>query len=642
MTRFLATVSVLALAVPASAQDIFDLGTVVISGGLTPVEGSALGRASTVLTAQDIEDRGAGQVTDILRGLPGVSVSQTGSAGNFTQVRLRGHEANHTLVLIDGVEVSSTSGGEYDFSGLLTADIERIEILRGPQSALYGSNAIGGVISITTKRATEPGFTGQYGAELGTDGTYQLSLSLRQRTERAAISFNATRRDIGGYDESGLNGEEDGERNTTLNLNFQYFATETLTFGGTLRYVHSDSEFDSQIYTALTPDGQILTDDAAGSDVAELFGSLYAEYEVMGGRILNRADLSFSNVETERRDGTGAQSGDQTETRQKFSFQSTIALDAATIDSANHVLTLAAQYERETFVNNDPAFVFNPLQLEKQTRNQTSLIAEYQGNLSDSVDMQASVRHDFNDKFEDFTTYALGVSYRFPNQTTRLHASYGTGVQNPSLFEQFGFANNFTGNPDLEPEQSEGFDIGIEQQFLNGRGFIDITYFDDELTNEIGSVTDPVTFVSSPVNNAGKSDRKGVEISAKYQATDRLDLGLSYTYLDAEEAAGIEVRRPKHDLLLQLGYDFPNDRTRLTMDIQHVSGNVDFFFPPTFISERVELDDYTLVNLGVTHQLSDTIEIYGRVNNLLDEEYEEVLGYATEGREAFFGFTAKF
>lgn len=638
----MATTAVFAASDVLAQEAAVDLGTLVLSGGLTPVEGSELGRASTVLTAQDIEDRGAAQVTDILRGLPGVAVSRTGPAGGLTQVRLRGHEGNHTLVLIDGVEVASPSQGEYDFSGLLSSDIERIEVLRGPQSSLYGSNAIGGVISITTKRAQEPGFSGQAGVEFGTDGTTAVNFALRQRTDRMALSFSAARRDIGGYDVSGLGGEDDGELNRTYNFNFQYFATDNLTFGGTLRHVDSDSDVDGQIYTALTPDGQILVDDESGGDVTELFGSFYADFETLGGRMSNRAVLSFSDIDSARRDGTGAQSSDSTETRRKFSLQSSIALDAATVASANHLLTFAAEWERETFVNNDSAFTFAPTQLIKQTREQRSIMAEYQGNITDSLDIQASVRRDFNDKFEDFTTYSIGMSYRFPNQTTRLHASYGTGVQNPTMFEQFGFANNFVGNPNLEPEQSKGFDIGIEQQFANGRGFVDVTYFDDELTNEIGSVADPVTFVRMPVNNTGTSERRGLEISARFQATDRLDLGLSYTRLVADEPAGVEVRRPEHDLLLQLGYDFPNEATRFTMDVQHVAGNVDFFFPPSFISQRVDMPDYTLLNVGLTHQLSDTVQMYGRITNLTDEQYEEVLGYATAGREVFFGLNARF
>lgn len=405
----------------------------------------------------------------------------------------------------------------------------------------------------------------------------------------------------------------------------------------------SDSDLDGQIYTALTPAGQILVDDFSGSDTAETFGSIYPELDTFGGRFRNRLDLSFADIQTDRFNGAGVQSSDTTETRQKISYKGSVALDGGSVDTARHVLTLGAEWERETFVNNNPAFVFVPSQLIKQTREQTALVAEYQGNLTESLDVQASVRQDFNDEFEDFTTYAVGVSYMLPNQTTRLHASYGTGFQNPTMFEQFGFSNNFIGNPNLEPEQSEGWDFGVEQQFLGGRGLIDVTYFDDELTNEISSTVDPGTGSLTPFNQAGKGDRRGVEIGVSWQVNARLDLGLNYTWLDADNPNGsTEVRRPEHEVLLQLGYDFPGDRTRFTMDVQHVADNVDLFFPPSFISVPVVLPDYTLVNVGLRHQLTDSVEIYGRIENLTDEKYQEVLGYDTPGRTAFFGLTATF
>ncbi|MEQ9261307.1 MAG: TonB-dependent receptor plug domain-containing protein, partial [Roseovarius sp.] len=183
------------VATPALAQnDAYDLGTLVISGGLTPVEASEYGRAATVLTEEEIEARDAKYATDLLRALPGVSVSRAGSASGITQVRIRGHESNHTLVLIDGVEVAAPNSGEYDLGGLLAADIARIEVLRGPQSALYGSNTIGGVISITTKRATRPGTSGAWGVEAGSDGTVEGYFALRQKGEKGELNFTAARR----------------------------------------------------------------------------------------------------------------------------------------------------------------------------------------------------------------------------------------------------------------------------------------------------------------------------------------------------------------------------------------------------------------------------------------------------------------
>lgn len=629
---------------PAVAQDEpYDLGTIFVSGGLTPIEGSAYGRAGSVITEEEIEDRNAVYVADLLRSLPGVSVSRTGAYGSVTQVRLRGHEGNHTLVLIDGIEVAAPNTGEYDFSGLLAADIERIEVIRGPQSALYGSNAIGGVISITTKTAQEPGFSGNVGFEVGSDGTTEGRLGLRLNTERGQLSFSAARRETGGFDISGTpGGEDDGDLNRTYNLKGRYRVNEVLTIGGSIRHVDRTGDSDGFDFGAPTRAG-LVDDDLSGTSLQETYGGVFAELDTLGGRLLHRVDLSFGAIDRQDLDDAAVRDSDISDTRAKIAYRGTVALDTPTLGSANHTLTFGAEWERLTYKENDPTLVA-PRQPVRSSREQTAIAFEYQGDFGNGFALQGSVRHDFNDKFEDFTTYAIGASYQLPNQRTRLHASYGTGVQNPTLIEQFGFSGDFVGNPNLEPEQSKGWDFGVEQQFLNGRGLIDVTYFNEELTDEITAVYDPVTFIGTPVNQRGKSVRQGIEVAASLAATDLLDMSLSYTWLDAENPDGsIETRRPEHEALLRLGYLMPNDRTRLNLEVQHVAGLFDSDFTAASLGANVvELQDYTLVNVGFSHEVTDDIQVYGRIHNVTDESYEELDGYSTQGRTAFFGVTANF
>jgi vitamin B12 transporter len=648
MSRSLKTVLAASTAIfasPVLAQDEpYDLGTIFVSGGLTPIEGSAYGRAGSVLTEEEIEKRNAVYVADLLRSLPGVSVSRTGAFGSVTQVRLRGHEGNHTLVLIDGVEVAAPNTAEYDFSGLLAADIERIEVIRGPQSALYGSNAVGGVISITTKSASEPGFSGQIGVEVGSDGTTEGRLALRLNTGRGQLSFSTARRETGGFDISGTpGGEDDGDLNRTYNLKGRYQVNDVLTIGGSLRHVDRTGDSDSSVFGAPNRAG-LVVDDLSGTALQEIYGGMFAELETLGGRLVNRVDLSFGIIDRQGVNGAGARNADNSGTRAKVAYRGTVALDADTLANANHTLTFATEWERLTYKENDPTIVFNPGQLVKRSREQTAIALEYQGDFGNGFALQGSLRHDFNDRFEDFTTYAIGASYVLPNQITRLHASYGTGVQNPTLIEQFGFFANFAGNPNLEPEQSKGWDFGIEQKFLGGRGLIDITYFNEELTDEITSVFNPGTGLSTPVNQAGKSDRQGIEVAANLAITSRLDMSLSYTWLDAENPDGsVEVRRPEHEALLQLGYLMPNDRTRLNLEVQHVAGLFDSdFTAPAFGASSVKLQDYTLVHFGFSHDITDDVQVYGRLHNVTDESYSELDGYATQGRTAFFGVTASF
>lgn len=630
------------IASPAFAQDVLDLDAIIVSGGNTPVEAKNYGRSATVVTEEEIEDSSAVFVADILRSLPGVAVSRTGSFGGLTQVRLRGNEGNHTLVLIDGVEVADPSQGEFDFGGLLAADIARIEILRGPQSSIYGSNAIGGVISITTKRATEPGVSGEIGIEVGSDGTTEGRMAVRLKTERGDLSFSAARRDTGGFDVSGTpGGEDDGDLNRTYNLVGSYDVTDVFTVGGTLRHVDRISDTDGFFFGAATVPGLVF-DDASNATVQETFGSVFATLDTLGGRLAHRVDVSYSDINRQSDNSFGLPSSDNTGTRTKVDYQGSFALDGGPVDTANHILTFATQYEYETFVNNNPALVFAPTALIKQTREQTGIVLEYQGEFENGFAVQGSVRHDFNDRFDDETTFAVGASYFFPNQITRVKASYGTGVQNPTLFEQFGFSNNFIPNPNLEPEQSEGWDIGIEQQFWDGRGVIDVTYFNQTVTDEITAIFDPITFIGTPINQAGESDRQGIEVATRIDITDRLDVALNHTWLDAENPIGtIEVRRPEHETLLQVGYTLPNEKTRFNAEVQHVSGLFDSdFTAASFGANQIKLSDYTLVHLGMSHQVTENVRMYANVRNVFDESYEEVNGFATEGRTIFFGVVA--
>lgn len=633
-------------ALPLSLQaqetaDAVELAPVVISGGLTPIAAERYGRANSVITAEELEDRQITYAVDALRALPGVAVSRTGGFGGTTQVRLRGAESNHTLVLIDGVEVSAPETGEYDFGGLLAADIARIEVLRGPQSALYGSNAVGGVISITTKGASRPGLRWSGEAEAGTDGTGAVQGAVRGMGEMGSFSLSLARRETEGFDISGTpGGEEDGDRNLTFNARGEIFVNDWLTLGGTARVVDRHSDTDGFFFAA--PDtASLVFDDASALDRQEAFGALFAIAEQ--GRFRHEARVSYLNAD----DATtlnGADVTDTTSTRLQMSAQSTIGLDAGSLEAADHTLTAKADYARETFVNNDPALVFDPSQLDQQSRALFGLAAEYRGTFLDALDVQLGARHDFNDDFDDATTWSAGVSWRVAGTGTRLHGSAGTGVQNPTMFEQFGFTpGQWQGNPGLEPEESFGWDVGIEQRFWSDRAMIDVTYFRQDLTNEIGTVYD-AAFVGTPVNLAGTSERQGIEVASTLQATDRVTLGLTYTWLDAEDPTGaVEVRRPEHELGANVTFAFLDGRARVTVDGRYVSGNRDLDFRAPYVpNAQVKLGDYMVLNVAASYAVSDTVEVIGRVSNALDADYEELDGYQTQGVAAYAGLRVRF
>jgi vitamin B12 transporter len=643
----LCTAAMMAGAAPVFAQtpEGFDLDPIILSGGLFPIAEGTYGRAVSVVTAEEIERRQIRYVADALRALPGVSVSGTGSSGaGPLQVRIRGAEGNHTLVLIDGVDVTAPENGEFDFGGLLAADIERIEILRGPQSSLFGANAIGGVVSITTKRATEPGNSGGFGAELGSNGSWGGNVALRWWGETARLSFSAAHRFDGGFNIAGDDGADDTGETTTFNVSGDADLGDIFGAGFALRRSLLSNDYDRFNYGAPDRAG-LVTDADLVRDRQELFGTIYGSADLMGGRFENELRYNFLNLDDQNSEDR-VQSTDTTSKRRTLRYRGTFALDAGSVAAANQTLTLAVERETESFKNNDASLVFDPSQLDEQERTLTGYVLEYRGRFDIGLDLQASVRFDDNDAFDDATTWTLGASYALPNGTTRLHASAGTGVQNPTLFDQFGFIpDQFVGNPDLKPEKSTGWDIGVEQRFWNGRGVIDVTYFNERLKDEIAVTFEPPLFYGSPVNEDGTSKRQGVEITSRVDFNAQWALGLNYTYLDAKDPDGTpETRRPMHDLGLDLYWTSASGRTDVTVGAQYVAGLTDFDFTAPAVADsvpdKIDLEDHMLVNVALAHRITDRVALEARVSNLFDEQYEEVYGYATQGLTAYAGLRA--
>jgi len=621
----------LTAAVPAIAtaqdSDVTDLGEIIVSGGFTPVEAQKYGRSASVLTSEEIEDRGITTVQDALRSVPGLMVS--GSGDSFTQVRIRGAEANHTLILIDGVEASG-GDSEYILSGLDTANIERIEVLRGPQSVFYGSNASAGVINIITKTG---GIGTEYGgsAEAGTDG-YRASARVSSRTGRGGVSFSLAHDNDDGFDTSGDGGEEDGIRRNTLQLKGDYLATDRLKLGFNFRTSDERYDGDSTSFTATDAASYVVDDPTQFSDRDEQLAQVYAELDTLGGRLKHRLSLERTDFDRTRNGGT------PTETKTEAAkYLLSFGLDGQPADQADHLLNTMLEWEEDSSSSNSDF-----------RRKTNSIALEYRGSFDNGLDLQLGVRHDSNSAFEDATSWTASASYTFAGSSVRLHSSAGTGIVNPTYFELFADEDygsfTYSGNQNLQPEENRSFDIGIEVPFLQGRGLVDVTYFDETLTGEIESY---VVDQTAPVwnytfrNQAGDSDRKGVELSASLEATASLHLNLAYTYLDASNPDGsVEIRRPEHELLLSATLDTFNGRGSVTADIRHVAGNWDTQFFGSFAT--AELPDYTTVDVAAQYELTDNVVLTGRVTNLFDEDYADVWGYAKRGRAAYVGVRASF
>ena len=611
-----------ALADEAAAQ----LPDLVISASRTPLKADEVGSAVTVITAEEIERKQVRLVSDILREVPGVAVSRTGTIGNLTQVRIRGAEGNQTLVLIDGMEVNDPSGdSEFDFGLLLAADIERIEVLRGPQSALYGSDAIGGVIHIITKQGRGPA-TGMLSLEGGSFHTGQASASVRGSGEQYHFSFDATRFTTNGVsvapkDEG--NSEKDGHRNQTYNIKLGFEPIDHLEINLSGRHSKARTESDPQPFVAGvigTVDGDLVT------KTTRWTGRILAKYSLFDGRWEHLLGAGAKQEQADSfEDGalTFASKGEKA----RFDYQTNVFFETPAFAEATHTLTFLVEREDEAQVTRS-AFGNSDLDITNY-----GFVGEYRLGLWERLFLSGSVRYDDNDIFEDATTFRVTAAYLLEATGTRLHGSYGTGVKNPSLFELFGFGPTFIPNPDLSPEKSKGWDIGVEQRFLGDRLSVDLTYFNNRITDLILGAG------NTAVNQDGTTKIQGLEVTVTAGLAAGLTFVGQYTYTDAEDAAGVDlVRRPKHIASANFAYRFLDGRANVDLGIDYHGEQEDIQFSNFFADRsRVTLDDYVLINLAGSYEALKGVEIFGRIENLLDEDYQEIFGFNTPGIGGFVG-----
>lgn len=618
----------------AAAQDVV-LDDIVVTAGRAPVEAEKVGRAHTIISGEQLERSQTRHVADALRQVPGLAVSRSGAPGGFTQVRIRGAEANQVLVLIDGVEVGEIGSGEFDFGSLAVTDVERIEILRGPQSALWGSNAQAGVINIITKSGRRNSL--EYGAraEGGTDATAIVSGYLRGGRELFDYALSGIFRRTDGFNISDFGNEKDGGHNTTLNFKGSADLTPWLTFDATARYVSRETDTDDQDFAfPATPTQGLIIDTDDETKTEEIFAGFGLNLDTLDGLVTHIARFEISDV-TRKTISDGVRASASTGTRYHASYQASAHFETTGLAAADHTLTGAFEFEHETFKQLPP--VFDPSQLDDKARSLYGFVGEYTGAFFDDLFVSVAVRHDENDRFRDATTFSVSGAYLLQDLGTRLHGSLGTGVTNPTFFEQFGFIPAFfVGNADLKPERSFGWDVGVEQTLLDGQLTVDVTYFNERLKDEI--TTTFAGFFTTPANLAGTSTREGVEVALTARPFDDVTIRGSYTYTDAKEPGGLEeVRRPHHAAAVNVNYAFADGRGTAFVDVVYNGRMQDLEFITATPQTRVTLDDYTLVNIGGSFQVTDTTRLYGRVENLFDEVYEEVFGFNTQGITAFFG-----
>ncbi|GAA4761613.1 TonB-dependent receptor [Stakelama sediminis] len=642
MLKTLVSISALTAAVPALAHTTpanDDAGEILVtasrSGDAQQV--ADIPASITVIDAAQLQERQTRIVSDVLRDVPGIAVNRTGGVGGFTQIRLRGTESNQTLVLIDGIEADDPFYGEYDFGTLLADPDMRIEVLRGQQSSLYGSDAIGGVVQIVTLTGAEaPGVTVR--AEGGSQGTASVAARVAGVTGNLDYALSAT-----GYRTDGYPTAVGGTRNVGsslggANAKLIWTPSDTLTLTAVGRYSYTDADTNNTDsdptsptfgYTIDTP-GQYYTNQG-------FYGLVKAELSSLGGRWTNA--LSAQIADTDRRNfSDGALSSGDHGTRYKGSFVSSIRFGD---DHIHHQLTAAVDAEREEFRNTVAGpYAFGG----KRHVDNLGLVAQYQFNMDDALALGASVRHDLNSDFADDTTYRVQGGYRFATGT-RIHAAWGTGVKEPGFYELYGYVDGrYIGNPGLKPEKSTGWEVGVDQQLAGGKGRIGATFFKSVLTDEIITSYLPPDYLATSVNADSRTHQKGVEVFAGVQPIDLLRIDLAYTWLDATDDAGQEaVRRPRNIGSINVTAFSPDKRFSGTLTVRY-NGRMDdlAYTDPSYVPVRVSLQSYALLNFAVNYKLTDHLSLYGRVENLLGERYQEIFSTAGSPRAGYAGVRATF
>ncbi len=621
----------------ALADESLELEHLLVTASLLPISINDVASSVTVITAAEIKQRQVKYLSDLLRDVPGFAVSQAGGPGTLTQIRVRGAEANQLLVLIDGVRANDPAqSDEFPYQFALTANIERIEIIRGPQSATWGGDAMAGVINIIRKKDVDSHYLSG-NIEGGSFNTLNASVDGGYSGESFRVTGGLAYFDTDGTNISRQGTEKDGAENTTVNLDLEFDAGESIILRFSGQAVDATSEFDDIDFfvTGLPVDADRVTESQQTYLTAE------ARYTPDGGRFsgsfaIYRLDSDNDNYS----DGVWS-SSTAAETLE-------LRLRGGWSLGKKQQINFALEQEDIDFSQRGEASDFgDPNQ--DQSYDVTGYALEYIGKPVTDFTWTLSARLDDYSDFDDAATWQFAAAYQL-SAGARLRGSIGTGSKAPTFTERYGFFEDFfVGNPDLKPETSQGWEIGIDSNWLNHRQNLSLTYFNQDLQDEIdGFVFDPETFLFTAQNRDNDSNRQGFEAVYDARMGQSWSLGASYTYTDATEqnADGQsvrEVRRPQHIASLIVNYYFADERGNLNLNLNYTGEQLDVFFSPiTFAVDRVEIPSYTVVDLAGSWKLNKTLDLTARVSNLFDEEYEEILGFVRPGRAIYAGLRGRF
>lgn len=640
-----ARISLAALAAALSIAPAFaaesDEDTIVVTGVRAPSLLERLPTTLDVIDRAEIDLRNQNTLVEALAATPGLAVVQSGPAGSTASVFVRGTNSKHVLALYDGIRLNdlAASNGAFNFGSDLVGDAGRIEIVRGPLSSLYGSDAVGGVINILPRRAPETGSELYGEASVGAFNTYRALIGGGVRDGRFNLAATAEFQERDGYDVtpdriSTSNGDPDPSQFMVLSANGGFALTDALSVEALIR--HRESEVDFDTFSG-GPSGFQRADDPdlRSEDESTLWslGLVYArpannlESRLRAGRVEMSLD-SFN---------TGAIT-DEYEGERAFAQWSNVWTPEALSSLIDPVVSFGIEYQDET-AKTDTAFNA-PLSVSEEL---WSAYAAVQAGLTARFDVTGSIRFDDYAAFGGQTTWNLGAVYRLDALNTRLRASYGTSFKAPSLSERYSSSAFVAANPDLDPEEGQTFEIGFDSAItLEGREEalrVGAVWYDSEIEDLIEYVYDGALFIGQN-RNVGEADLQGVEVFAEWTPVDQASLRVDYTYTDAENATtGVQLLRRPEDSFAVTGTWRPIEIASLSATWRYVGERLDATYDDAgfYASGAGSTPSYDTVDLTGTLDVYERLQLVLGVRNLLDETYEPVAGFAGAPRAVTFG-----
>jgi vitamin B12 transporter len=627
----------LALAPPARAQEgfapdsieLFQVPRIFVTADRVETAVSELGVATTVITRAEIERAQFRTVADALRHAPGVEIVQTGAFGGVTSAFLRGSGPEHAVVLVDGIELNDPSApaGAYDLAGLLTDDVERIEIVRGPQSALHGSHAMGGVIQVLTRvGAGPPEASTRF--EAGGNGTLHVALRVGGGAGALGWAVHAARRQTDGVSAAAGGAERDAGQSTGGSAVVEWRPEGRWSFRGAVRGRRGEAEVD-QGGGASSDDPNFVT------EASEVAGHVEARFRSRGGGWEQSLGLGLTRHDRESTDRPDPAReltrsvGEFDGQRWKLSWQNDVRWGA-------HRLVAGIDHEVETartrFASDGEFGPFESEMPETSART-TGVFAEDLLALGDRAHLAFGVRADDHSRFGGAVTWRMAPVLHLATGL-RLKGAVGTGFRAPGLSQ---LLDPLFGNPDLDDEASRGWEAGVEAGRPGGALEFGATWFDTRFD-------DLIVFDGEALRNVREAETRGLELTAGARPARNVAVRAGYTFMEAEETAGPEagtrlVRRPRHSADLRI--DVVRGRGEASLGLHAVGEREDLDFS-TFPAARVALDGYLTARIAASWRWTERIRVFGRVENLTDERYEEIFRFGTVGRTVHAGITAAF